>query len=507
MFDRAGRPDTAGGTEDPRDPRSTSAAPAEDGPPTPPTARRSGARLPWHPPPLSTLPWQDRLRTRLRFSSTLGTDAPEKNEPGVSVPRVLDLALRTGELLLASGEAGEDVEAAMLGVTDAYGLERCTPNVTFTVITLSYQPSLVDAPVTSERVVRRRATDYTRLDAAHRLVEDITTGEVSLEDAYHRLVEIRRNRHPYPYWLVLVATGLVAATASVLVGGGPVVACAAFFAAVVGDRLATGLAKRGVPEFYQFVLAAMPAAAIAVGLIKADIGVQPYAVVTGGLFALLPGRALVAAVQDGLTGFYITASARLLEVFYLIIGIICGIAIMLYVGDQLGVDIDVEGSFFPKSNPPVQLLAAAGLSLTFAVLVQVRNHVLPIAAAGGAVSWSIFEVLRIAGAAPILATVVATGVVGLLGQLLARAGRTSALPYVIPAIGPLLPGSAMYQGMLGLALGHTDRGWAGLVNAAGLALALAVGVNLGSEVARFVLPAPQRGGREKRAAAKRTRGF
>ncbi|MCF2529051.1 threonine/serine ThrE exporter family protein [Yinghuangia soli] len=456
---------------------------------------------------MSALPWQDRLRTRLRSGSALNTEAPEKTDPGVSVPRVLDLALRTGELLLASGEAGEDVEAAMLGITDAYGLERCTPNVTFTVITLSYQPSLVDAPVTSERVVRRRATDFTRLAAAHRMVEDITAGDLTLEEAYHRLVGIRRNRHPYPTWLVLVATGLIAASASVMVGGGPIVACAAFFAAVVGDRLAQGLAKRGVPEFYQFVLAAMPAAAIAVGLTKAEIGILPFAVVTGGLFALLPGRALVAAVQDGLTGFYITASARLLEVFYLIIGIICGVAIMLYAGSQLGVELSVEGSFFPESNPPVQLLAAAGVSLTFAVLVQVRPDVLPIAAAGGAVSWSIFEVMRMAGAAPILATVVATGVVGLLGQLLARAGRTSALPYVIPAIGPLLPGSAMYQGMLGLALGHTDRGWLGLVNAAGLALALAVGVNLGSEVARFVLPSPQVGGRDKRAAAKRTRGF
>lgn len=522
MFDRPGRPDTAGGSENGDSghgpaPRSDEHTPPDPGHPDPalragsvPSGSapgRSSARLPWHPPPLSALPWQDRLRTRLRAGGSYGTEAPEKSETSVSVPRVLDLALRTGELLLASGEAGEDVEAAMLGITDAYGLARCTPNVTFTVITLSYQPSLVEAPVTSERVVRRRATDFTRLAAAHRLVEDITTGDVTLEDAYHRLVEIRRNRHPYPKRLVLVATGGIAATASVLVGGGPVVACAAFFAAVVGDRLAQLLASRGVPEFYQFVLAAMPAAAIAVGLIKADIGITPYAVVTGGLFALLPGRALVAAVQDGLTGFYITASARLLEVFYLIVGIICGVSMVLYAGAQLGVELDVEGSFFPDSNPPVQLLAAAGVSLTFAVLIQVRPNALGIAAAGGAVSWSIFEVLRIAGAAPILATAIATGVVGLLGQLLARAGRTSALPYVIPAIGPLLPGSAMYQGMLGLALGHTDSGWRGLVNAAGLALALAVGVNLGSEVARFVLPVPQRGGREKRAAAKRTRGF
>ncbi|MFI1580481.1 threonine/serine exporter ThrE family protein [Embleya sp. NPDC020630] len=477
-----------------------------------------GPRAPWEPerpatPRSGASPWQDRLRTQLRFSGHTASipivPAPEKPEAGPSVPRVLDLALRTGELLLASGEGGEDVEAAMLGITDAYGLERCQPNVTFVAITLSYQPSLVEAPVTGERVVRRRAVDYTRLDEAHQLVEAITRSELTLEEAYHRLADIRRNRHPYPRPLLLLSAGLIAAFASVMVGGGPIVAVAACVAALIGERLAQLLAERGVPEFYQFVLASMPAAAITVVMIKLGAGINPYAVVTGGLFALLPGRALVAAVQDGLTGFYITAAARLLEVFYLIVGIIVGISIVLYIGDQVGVKFTVEGTFNPNGNPRiVQLLAAGGVSLTFAVLVQVRRVLLPMAAAGGAVGWAVFQVLREAGAAPVLATAVATGLLGLLGQLLARWGGTSALPYVIPAIGPMLPGSAMYQGMLGLALGHTDSGWRSLVNAASLALALAAGVNVGSEAARFVLPSPPpRTGREMRPASKRTRGF
>ncbi|WP_439677471.1 threonine/serine ThrE exporter family protein [Embleya sp. MST-111070] len=477
-----------------------------------------GPRAPWEPerpatPRSGASPWQDRLRTQLRFSGHTASipivPAPEKPEAGPSVPRVLDLALRTGELLLASGEGGEDVEAAMLGITDAYGLERCQPNVTFVAITLSYQPSLVEPPVTGERVVRRRAVDYTRLDEAHQLVEAITRSELTLEEAYHRLADIRRNRHPYPRPLLLLSAGLIAAFASVMVGGGPIVAVAACVAALIGERLAQLLAERGVPEFYQFVLASMPAAAITVVMIKLGAGINPYAVVTGGLFALLPGRALVAAVQDGLTGFYITAAARLLEVFYLIVGIIVGISIVLYIGDQVGVKFTVEGTFNPNGNPRiVQLLAAGGVSLTFAVLVQVRRVLLPMAAAGGAVGWAVFQVLREAGAAPVLATAVATGLLGLLGQLLARWGGTSALPYVIPAIGPMLPGSAMYQGMLGLALGHTDSGWRSLVNAASLALALAAGVNVGSEAARFVLPSPPpRTGREMRPASKRTRGF
>ena len=124
------------------------------------------------------------------------------DEAGPAVPRVLDLTLRIGELLLAGGEGAEDVEAAMFAVSHAYGLDRCEPNVTFTLLSISYQPSLVEDPVTASRAVRRRGTDYTRLAAVFRLVDDITTEDedVTLEEAYRRLAEIRRNRHPYPGW-------------------------------------------------------------------------------------------------------------------------------------------------------------------------------------------------------------------------------------------------------------------------------------------------------------------
>ncbi|NEE36357.1 threonine/serine exporter family protein, partial [Streptomyces sp. SID7982] len=71
-------------------------------------------------------------------------------------------------------------------------------------------------PVTASRTVRRRGTDYTRLAAVFRLVDDITSedAEVSLEEAYRRLAEIRRNRHPYPGWVLTAAAGLLAGSAS-----------------------------------------------------------------------------------------------------------------------------------------------------------------------------------------------------------------------------------------------------------------------------------------------------
>ena len=147
--------------------------------------------------------------------------------PTVSLPRVLDLTLRIGELLLAGGEGAEDVEAAMFGVAFAYGLARVEPTVTFTLLGISYQPSLTEPPVTMSRTVRRRGTDYTRLAAVFHLVDDITAHEVTLEDAYRSLADIRRNRHPYGSWVLTGASGLLAGAASMLVGGNLIIFVAA----------------------------------------------------------------------------------------------------------------------------------------------------------------------------------------------------------------------------------------------------------------------------------------
>ena len=500
-------------------------------PPSRPAGSSDGATTGTHalpPPPAFTppegipmvrltsdAPWQDRMRAMLRLPVT-ERPAPESaarsETDGPPVPRILDLTLRIGELLLAGGEGAEDVEAAMFGVAHAYGLDRVEPTVTFTLLSISHQPSLVDDPVTSSRTVRRRGTDYTRLAAVYRLIDDVTAHEATLEDAYRRLAEIRRNRHPYPGWLLTVAAGFLAGSGSILVGGGATVFFAAAIGAMLGDRLAWLCAGRGLPEFYQFTAAATPAAVM--GLLLEIYGshlpgsshVQASAVITGGLYALLPGRALVAGVQDGLTGFYITASARLLEVMYLIVGIVFGVTMVLYVGVSLHAELDPEKALRVYDDAPVQLIAAMGLTLAFAVLLQCERSVLPVVTLNGGIAWVVYATLHYRAAmSPIAATALAAGLVGLFGQLLSRYRHASALPYVTAAIGPLLPGSATYFGLLAFTQGQQDLGVASLAKAVALALAVAIGVNLGGEIIRMMIRLPA--DRTRRRAAKRTRGF
>ncbi|MEU8569415.1 threonine/serine exporter family protein [Streptomyces pathocidini] len=459
-------------------------------------------------------PWQDRMRTMLRMPAG-ERPVPERTqrheeEGGPAAPRVLDLTLRIGELLLASSEGAEDVEAAMFGVAHAYGLERVEPTVTFTLLSVSYQASLVEDPVTASRTVRRRGTDYNRLAAVYQLVDDICSDdvEVTLEEAYRRLAEIRRNRHPYSKGALTVASGALAGAASLLVGGTWLVFFAAAIGAMLGDRLAWLASKRGLPEFYHFVLAAMPSAAMGVALGLAHADVKASAVITGGLFALIPGRALVASVHDGLTGYYITAAARLLEVCYLIVGIVCGVLTVLYVGDQLGAQLRPEEELGGTQRPITQTLAAMLLALAFCVLLQQERHTVLVATLNGGVAWVVFGAMHYTGGMnPVASTAAAAGLVGLFGQLMSRYRFASALPYVTAAIGPLLPGSATYFGLLGLAQGSTNTGVESLTKAAALALAIAIGVNLGSEIARLLLKVPVPAEVPERRAAKRTRGF
>ncbi|WP_328583071.1 threonine/serine ThrE exporter family protein [Streptomyces sp. NBC_00370] len=462
-------------------------------------------------------PWQDQMRTLLRMpvgERPVPEPVQRHDDAGPAVPRVLDLTLRIGELLLAGGEGAEDVETAMFGVSRAYGLDRCEPTVTFTLLSISHQPSLVEDPVTASRTVRRRGTDYTRLAAVYTLIDDITTEstDVTLEEAYRRLAEIRRNRHPYPGWALTVASGVLAGSASVLVGGDLVVFVAAALCAMLGDRLAWLCAGRGLPEFYQFVIAAMPPAAMGVALTLLSSAehwdIRPSAVVTGGLFALLPGRALVAGVQDGLTGYYITASARLLEVMYFFIAIVIGVLLVLYLGVQLGAELNPDSSIHTHPRPLLQILVSVALSFAFAILLQQERSTVLLVSLNGGVAWVVYAAMHDVGhISPVAATAVAAGLVGLFGQLLSRYQFASALPYVTAAIGPLLPGSATYFGLLGIAQNDLDKGLASLSKAVALALAIAIGVNLGGEISRLFLRVPGGGRTSGRRAAKRTRGF
>lgn len=438
---------------------------------------------------------------RLVDGESLGLDEP--GEP--STYRAMDLALRIGELMLASGESAEAVEDAMRRVTRSYGLAHSEANVTCSAIALSYLPGQGAPPVTGERRVRRRLPDYSRLIDVHRLVEDVTRQDVDIDRAFDRLRDIKLRRPTYPNWLLVAALASIAASASVMVGGGLVVACAAFAATVLGDRAGAWLARHGVAEFFQLAVAAAIGSAVAVVVIGMDVGVGASAIVIGGVIALLPGRALLASLQDGINGDFVTSSARLLEVFFIVAGIISGVGVTLYLGVRMGVPVYIDGPpQVPARLGTAQILGGIGVSVAFAVALLLPWRALLPVGIGGALSWVSATVLRSAEVPAVLAAFVAATLIGVLGTGYARRRRLPPATYVVPAIAPLLPGTALYGGMLELNAGSPVSGALLLVQAVSTALALGAGVNLGAEIVRAACSKGMR--RRWRPASRRTRG-
>lgn len=421
--------------------------------------------------------------------------------------RAMALALRVGELLLGSGEATENVAGAMRRILEAYGMPHVEADVNLSAITLSHVPEDGRPAATAERRVRRRHPDYDRLIAVHSLGREIMTTGLSLADTEKRLREISRRPKVYPDWAVVCAVALISASAAILIGGGPIVAAAAFVATALGDRAAAWLERRGVAEFFQTAVAASFGALIAVLLIWREVPVQGSAVVVGAVIALLPGRPLVACVQDGIGGEYVTATARLTEVVFIVAAVISGISSMLTLAVHLGVPITVDDApTAPLSLAAPQMLGALGVSLTFAVALLVPPRHLVVGALGGGLIWATYVFLNWRGLSALVATTLAAAVVGLLGTAYARRVRVPAMVFVIPAIGPLLPGGVLYRGMLELSLGELSRGTLHLIEALSIALGIGAGVILGAEVLRAIRG--RRGlARRMRPASRRTRGY
>src|SRR5690606_32363766 len=105
-------------------------------------------------------------------------------------------------------------------------------------------------------------------------------------------------------------------------------------------------------------------------------------------------------------------------------------------------------------------------------------------AVGGGLIWLSYVFLRLHDVPPVMAAGLAAAVVGLMAHLVARMYRSPALPYTVPIIGPLLPGTLLYRGLVEINTGDMNQGLLSLSQAIAVALALAVGISVGGELVR-----------------------
>ncbi|GAB3442529.1 threonine/serine exporter family protein [Phycicoccus ginsengisoli] len=413
----------------------------------------------------------------------------------------LDLALRVGELMLRCGAGAPQVEASVVAVAAAAGLDNLEVDITLqSLLVQCTSPS--GAPLTMLRVVRSSTRDFARLAAVHEFVENLVAGSYDREAAAARLREIRRAPRFWPRWAVRGALGVLAAAIAVMLGAGPMAALVAGVAGLLVGYAARSLGRAGLPDFYQCAVGGFLATAVAWGAFSlgaagwVPVSSTEFAyIVAGGITVLLPGRTVASAFEDAISGYSVTGAGRMFGVFLTTAGIILGVATGLSVTLAVTQALDLR-----LVNPSIvatrQYSAPVGMAVAGAFVVGVagalslrsrRGLVVPAGLLCAAAGVASLFVSRVDGLGPLAAAGAAATALGALGRVGGQWLRAPAMVLVVPASYGLLPGLAIFRGLYEMVNGSRpdsgtlslQGGLTTLLGAMAVLLAIAAGTVLG----------------------------
>jgi len=398
--------------------------------------------------------------------------------------KTMNLALRIGELLLSSGAGAADVSAQMNNVARASGLRSFTADVTFTELAMTHQPQPDGPALVQLRQVRRREVDYEDLTLVDHLVRDLVARRIDRDEAIARLNRIVSSGHARPRWQVTLGLGVMGAGVGMLLGGDWLVVLIAFVAACCIDVIQRWMQRQRLPAFYQQVAGGLFATLLAAGAAGLGLDVAPSRVITSSIVLMLAGVSFLGAVQDALTGYPLTAGARILEAILATAGVIAGVSGGLTVARAIGIGLGhLAPSAVSYAGAPVAVTGAAVAAAAYAFSAYAPyRSLLPIAVIGAA-AMELYLLIYRANGGIAWASAASALLVGLVSFAASGRVRVPALVVVTAAIVPLLPGLSIYRGLALFGEGRS-AGLLSMVTAASIAIALSSGVILGEYVAQ-----------------------
>lgn len=407
----------------------------------------------------------------------------------------IELAIRAGEMLTANGVSAHETVVTMQKICRSYGVNHAHFDITYIAISASYFPGSGQPPFTSIRVVRPGIFQYYEIAALELLVEEIEAGK-PLMQAVADFDRIRSMPKPYPNWVASIGTALIPTTVQIMFGASLLMIPVAFLLGLMVDQILKRMNKRGYPVFFQHVTAS---AAIVILLALTSEGARaglpivgeldPTLMAVGGIIQMVAGMKIVGASQDAIDGYYVTASARILEVIMLTGGIVIGLLFTLQFTSMIGYPVYI--SISPVGLGPVwmQYVGATMAAMTFVISGHANFNTIWLAGLMGFLGWLAFSVGTVLPIGEVFAYFLAGFVPAFAAMLITRSMNAPSVAVIGGAILPLVPGLRLYFGLmqtLGTVnnLPDTSAGLVTFATAIAIALAIASGASLGAFLGR-----------------------
>ena len=380
--------------------------------------------------------------------------------------------------MITHGAPAADVTATMLRVTASSGIRNVSAGVTLTEVSVSYMPD-DGTPFTRIRAASGYVFDYAKLDACEAIAQGYATGKLELQEARAAVERLNEQGRYYSSWLTAGGWALMGGSCALFFGAGWLVVLCAALSALSISYLIDLLTAWKLPYFFVQVTGAFLCVIFALLVNQIDPAVNSSLVVVACIVMLLAGLTSVGAMQDAITGWYVTAAARLLETFMLTIGLVIGIRAGLIFADAIGADISIN-SYLPATflNGFVVAIAGCAMGLGYAVAVQVPPRLLIWVTALSTLGATLSFVLGAGGFERSWAVGITATLVGLIAVLLSHRVKTPIIILIACAVIPMVPGSTIYRGLLGLGDGM-GTGYTHLLTAAQIAIGISAGAVFG----------------------------
>ncbi len=439
--------------------------------------------------------------TPRRFLSSLRRIVHADDEGGVDTTllpviddayaaRILDLAIRIGETMLVVGAPASEVTLTIVRVCAAYGLDPVHVDVTYNSITVAHSRPGATHPTTLLRVVRGSVPDHAKLQRLQALVTEIVGG-LDLDSAITRCRAVRRVPFRYRPPVVVTAQASLAVGVAIMFGANWLALVLSFIAAAMAATTQYLLARARVPYFFAqiaggFVLTVVAALSPLLEYtgIEAAAAIRPSVIVASGIVLMLAGLTVVGAAQDAIDGFALTATGRILELTTQTLGVVIGILAGLETVRVIGMGMSPPSMALPLGPVALQFLGAAVIAIAVAVFNGAGARIVVVSAALSLVAWAGYVAASSLGFEVAAASGVGAFIGSFVGIVLAYRLHVPSVAITTAAILPLVPGAAVFRGLLGIVESGDDpailmTGVTTLAGAATIGIALAVGASLG----------------------------
>lgn len=392
-----------------------------------------------------------------------------------------DLAATMGYHLAMSGAETFRVEDTIHRILRAYGVE-CEVFAIPNCVSVSLEAAN-GKPLMIMRRIGFHGNDLEKLEKLNELSRHICEEQPEVDEAMawlHQTLAACRTYRTGVFYLGNVLVGLGFS----LVFGGTLRDC--LWAGVMG--LIIGLVTRFMDRqeanpFFSTILAsclmALPAyAAAGLGWLN-----NPDAAIIGALMILVPGLLITNSMRDIIYGDTNSGIFRIVQVVLSALAIALGTAAAWHLTAGL---YGQTGSAALSWPAWAQAIAVFVGCCGFCILFNVHGQGMVLCIAGGVTAWMLYLLCGWLGCDVYAANLFAAVFAALYAEVMARVRKCPAMPYLVIATLPMLPGAGVYYTMsMGLDGNMMDAVGKGL-ETVGVAGSLAVGILLVSTLFRLV---------------------